>query len=188
MSNLSKCAFLIIASAISATPAYAQSLVGTQVTVNRVVDAPTYQWEWGAFAVTVTEGPSDIFSLSGFPNLFVDIDSSSILFDFGTGGGGGPWAMTEHYVSFEGFSFQPEAILTGVAITTNVPGLTLGNLDFGPNSLRFNYGGLSTPENTFLKIQLITTVVPEPSPWLLFPVGAALLMLRRDSRRPVAAV
>jgi hypothetical protein len=166
--------FLFFASQL----AFSQSLIGDQVTASRIITSIGFLR--GPITKTVQVGTGDRLSLSTGSNFFVDFEESSIHIDFGGGGSGGDFALTDHYAIFESLNFGGNYEISGLTYSTTTPGLSGQNIAFGPDFVRFNYGGQMIASGTYLDIYIQTSSpIPEPASWILALAGGSIILSAR---------
>lgn len=121
-------------------------------------------------------GPIVVGAGVELPGLFsssdrgtLDISDTSIFIDFQTSLF--PWEAVE----FNGWVITDllSAIdpFTSISLATNMVGLSLANLAFNANVILVNWQGLSFDENTFVRIGVNSSGVPEPTTMMLLASG-----------------
>jgi hypothetical protein len=74
---------------------------------------------------------------------------------------------------FNGIGYVDFGIdITGVTLSTNLPGLTAADVSFGPHSVEYNAEGLSFKAAPyFITLTVATVPVPELSTWTMLALG-----------------
>ena len=110
--------------------------------------------------------------LPGFHSLddegTLDISDTSIFIDFQT-------SLSWEAIEFNGWVitdlFSTIDPFTSISLATNMVGLSLANLAFNANVILVNWQGLSFDENTFVRIGVNSSGVPEPTTMMLLASG-----------------
>jgi hypothetical protein len=117
----------------------------------------------------------------------IDLDAYTITIDE-------PGSPGYNVGSFNGFVFSSldltEGAIAGIALNTNISGLTLGNLSFDAHSVTINLAGLgggNVGGSDYFTISL--TPVPEPEIYVMLAAGLGMMgyVARRRKQRLAAA-
>ena len=163
----------------TATALHASTIVGDTVQIRR--ELPSLSFINGPFATTVVSGPSDSISLSSANNIFVNPESSSILFNFGpVVGSGGGYADHRIIVSDIDWFGEPSLTLSSVTATSDIPGFSPSFVTFDAHSVTLSIRGFNWSGGQSVLVQL--TPVPEPATMGLLLVGVSSLFYARRRR------
>lgn len=173
------------------------SLIGQSVTVTLGDGGSLFHDDVVTVGAGIELAPgdgSDIGTLL-LPNERIDIGATSIFLTLeeGVPGGGTGYPSGTAY-AFTNLAFFGQATaITGVSLTTsNITGISVGNLTFTATSLRVPIDALLIGEipgvdTGTLQIDLTFAVVPEPGTALLASLGLLALAWRAQSMRRTAA-
>jgi hypothetical protein len=152
------------------------SLLGDTVFIRREI--PSLNFLTGPFPSTVVAGPSDTVSVSLGNNLYVDVESSSVIFRFGPEHGSGG-RIEDHRIVVSDIDWfgQPDMIIGSVSATSDLPAFQLGLVAFDAHSLSLWIGTLAYTGGQYVDVQLTPTLVPEPSALGLLLIGAGAVLL-----------
>ena len=168
----------IVALGLTATTSSGASLLGDDIDIVGLF--PTLDRVNGARTVTVASGDDDRFTFGG--GVFAHADALQLNFiipnatTFATGAdvpNGG------NFISFEDLDFNDGSVLSAVSLSSTFGGLTLADIIFGDDFVRFNVSGISPFSGDSLVIDLETSsstaipAVPLPAGSLLLLTGLA---------------
>jgi len=166
--------FAISASGMTnATPVQAATLLGDEI--NIVGLFPTIGTVNNGGTVTVTNGDTDRVTFGGASFAHADgmvlnfIAPNPTTFAFGSPGPDGG-----NFISFEDLDFDDSSSLIGVSLLSTFGGITLSDILFGADFVRFDVQGISPAAGDSIVIGL-TTGGGSASPVPL-PAGAPLLL------------
>jgi hypothetical protein len=176
---------LIGAAALAlASSAANAGIVGTTVTLNYLF--PDFGTVFGSTDVTVATNPTMLACSRGGPGvcsafaenaLFTITDNSfTVSEDAGS---------SYTAAAFNGIEYVDSGVhISGVTLTTNLPGLTSADVGFSPNAVWYNAQGLDFTNASYF-VTLTITTVPELSTWAMLALGFAGLGFAgyRTSRR-----
>lgn len=131
--------------------------------------------------VTCNNDPS-FCSFGGYGNdaVFFDLSAADINMSFTNGSTG---FVATDYNGFRFSDLDMGGPITGVTLTTNINGLDMSRVTFGPDWVSVNLASLATSES-FWNISLQT--VPAPTSLALLGVGLLALGMRRRTRLATA--
>jgi hypothetical protein len=164
---------LIGAAALAlASSAANAGIVGTTVTLNYLF--PDFGTVFGSTDVTVATNPTTLACAPGGPGvcaafaenaLFtITDDSFTVSEDAGSSYTPDP---------FNGIQYvDPGITITGVTLTTNLPGLTAADVGFNAHAVWYNGSGLDFTNASYF-VTLTVTTVPELSTWAMMVLGFA---------------
>jgi hypothetical protein len=172
------------------------SFIGDEIFIDRVIisgpSSPysfcqaTYGTGPEGCTVTVADGDNDKITLSGGNNHSVNVEASSILMDFGPGGGDGGPIENEHLIYFRDLDWIGDIrVITGLTFDTNLIGMDASRINFTSDSVTVKHAGIEWYGGEYLNIYLETSQVPIPAAAWLFCSG--LLALIGISRRKISS-
>lgn len=166
------------------------SLIGTTVTLKYFY--PNAANLFSTDNITVTNsvevlcagtgaGNANVCGVLTAPVQNLDFQASAITYTYT-----GPGTAFNNSADFNGFAFQDLAYgggISGITLSTNIPGLNASRVSFTANSVSVNMESLALPGPArFFTLSLlpeITERIPEPRSVFLFLGALPLLLLRR---------
>ena len=186
---MSKLMLLILAASVFAGSGRAASLIGTNVTLNYFLSTLTTTdvlTVGSGTEVTCTGGGTGNANVCGILSAFdrqtIDIAALSITYAY-SGAGSGFNNLQPNGFDFE--NLNPGAPITGVSLTTNIPGLDSGRVTFTANSIQVDMHNLSLPGplDSFTVGISAASAIPEPSGLLLAICGLSAFAVPRSRSR-----
>jgi hypothetical protein len=174
--------------ALASSAAHA-GIVGTTVTINYLF--PDFGTVYSSSVVPVPINPTTLSCTPGgagiclpfAENALFTITDNSFTVSEDAGSSYTP-------ATFNGIEYVDSGIhISGVTLTTNLPGLTAADVGFSPNAVWYNAQGLDFTSASYF-VTLSISTVPELSTWAMLALGFAGLGFAgyRTSRRsaPIA--
>jgi hypothetical protein len=162
---------LISAAALAlASSAANAGIVGTTVTIDYLF--PDSGTVFGSSVVPVPTNPTTLSCAPGGPgvcsafaeNALFTITDNSFTVSEDAGSSYTPAA-------FNGIEYVDSGIhISGVTLSTNLPGLTAADVGFGPNAVWYNAQGLDFSNASYF-VTLTVTTAPELSTWAMLALG-----------------
>ena len=160
------------------------SFIGDDVTITRLLNGSTPDATCcGPFVVTVEAGNNDAIAISPGNNLFVNVEESSILIEFGPSGGSGGPSSSDHVIVIDDLDWvgDPSSVLTGITFDTDLIGFNSSFISFFDHRVEVQIAGLGWSGGQHLDMYLTTSAVPIPAAAWLF--GSGLIGLIGVARR-----
>jgi hypothetical protein len=172
------------AALVLASSAANAGIVGTSVTLNYLF--PDFGTVFGTTDVPVTTNPTTLSCSPGGPGvcaafaenaLFTITDNSfTVSEDAGS---------SYTAAAFNGIEYVDSGIhISGVTLTTNLPGLTAADMGFNSHAVWYNGQGLDFTNASYF-VTLTVSSVPELSTWAMLALGFAGLGFAGWSRSRV---
>jgi hypothetical protein len=147
-------------------------IVGTTVTINYLF--PDFGTVFGSSVLPVPTNPTTLACPPGGPGA-CSAFAENALFTITDNSFTASEDAGSSYVAaaFNGIEYVDSGInISGVTLTTNLPGLTAADVGFSPHAVWYNAQGLDFTSASYF-VTLTVTTVPELSTWAMLLLGFA---------------